>query len=84
MLGHGDCPTGADRLAAEWASLVGVPQVPYPADWALYGGLGGRVRNAKMLREFKPNLVMRFPGGPGTRHMAKIAKEAGILVVAIG
>lgn len=83
VLGHGDCPTGADRLAAQWASLIGVPQLPYPADWALYGGMAGRVRNARMLREFRPDVVMKFPGGSGTRHMALIAREAGVPVAVI-
>jgi hypothetical protein len=31
---HGDCPTGADAVAKQWAIDNGVFQVAVPADWA--------------------------------------------------
>lgn len=30
---HGACPTGADAMAAEWASNYGVPDEPHRAKW---------------------------------------------------
>jgi hypothetical protein len=34
-----------------------------------------------MLREGRPDLVAAFPGGRGTAHMVRIAREAGVEVV---
>lgn len=82
VLGHGDAP-GLDRLAAEWAELVSVPVCTYPANWPLHGALAGRVRNAKMLRDFRPDVLMSFPGGNGTSHMTSITEAAQIPVVKI-
>jgi len=31
---HGDCPTGADAMAKQWAIDNGIPHEPHPADWA--------------------------------------------------
>ena len=57
---------GADSLAALWAKKVGKQGLPYPADWEKHGKSAGPIRNAKMLREGKPDLVVAFPGGKGT------------------
>jgi hypothetical protein len=37
-----------------------------------------------MLTEGKPELVVAFPGGRGTAHMMRIAREAGVEVVEVG
>ena len=42
----------------------------------------GPVRNARMLVE-KPDLVIAFPGGPGTADMVRRARAAGVEVVEI-
>lgn len=34
---HGACPSGADAMAAEWASDYGVRTEEHPADWELPG-----------------------------------------------
>lgn len=38
------------------------------------------MRNRRMLDEGRPDLVVAFPGGPGTRNMVKLARAHGILV----
>jgi len=69
---HGGA-TGADTLAGEWATKRGIPTEVYPAEWRKYGNSAGPLRNARMLKEGKPDLVIAFPGGRGTRDMVKQA-----------
>lgn len=70
---------GADGLARAWAYERGVPCVGYRADWS-WGKRGGPQRNAKMLREFGPDLVVAFPGGNGTADCVRRALRLGIPV----
>lgn len=72
--------TGADALAYKWAADRRVVVHHVPADWKTYGKAAGPKRNEQMLREFSPNAVIAFPGGRGTAHMKKIAREAGVPV----
>jgi hypothetical protein len=74
---------GADRWAQEWSDANQVPVVQYPAMWSFYGPSAGPRRNYRMLREFKPDLVVAFPGGRGTAGMVEIARHAGVEVVEI-
>jgi hypothetical protein len=87
----GDCPTGADRFARDWAVSGGVRGkvflVECQADWnnILFKKTGmtkiaGLARNTEMWREFKPDIVLAFPGGPGTAHAAREASAIGIEV----
>jgi hypothetical protein len=71
---------GADMTAHVWAHSIGAHIKQYPADWKKYGKQAGYVRNAQMLKEGKPDLVIAFPGGKGTAMMVKLAKEAGVPV----
>jgi hypothetical protein len=75
---------GADTLAAEWARRRGINLEEYPADWNKYGRAAGPVRNKQML-DSGVDIVIAFPKGEskGTRHMMKIAREAGVEVVAV-
>lgn len=74
---------GADQIAFEWAKGRGVPGRCYPADWSA-GKSGGPRRNERMLAKFKPQLVVAFlttgAENVGTRHMMRIAAEAGVEV----
>lgn len=71
---------GADNAGEDWAVINWTQLEIYPADWEKYGTAAGIIRNIQMLKEGKPDLVVAFPGGRGTAHMVKIAKEAGIPV----
>jgi hypothetical protein len=71
---------GADSLAAAWAKSRCIPELAFPADWKRDGKAAGFVRNARMLREGRPALVVAFPGGKGTAHMVKLARDAGVPV----
>ncbi len=79
--------SGANSLAREWAKDRRVAVEPYPADWGNitrpgavvkhnragkpYDAAAGAVRNERMLREGRPEHAIGFPGGSGTRDMAK-------------
>lgn len=79
---HGDY-RGADTLADTWAKARNVPVLPFPADWATYGSDAGPLRNARMLAEGKPTLVIAFPGAFGTANMIKQARRANVPVVTV-
>ena len=74
---------GADSVAGEWATDQGVDLVTYPANWERDGKSAGFKRNQLMLDNAKPDLVVAFPGGNGTAHMVRIAKEAGVPVLRV-
>lgn len=71
---------GADTLAIDWAVVHWVPFQEYPADWSTHGKAAGFIRNKQMLEEGKPDLVVAFPGGKGTKMMIDIARKAGVAV----
>jgi len=82
----GECPTGADSLAKEWATCSHYKQsyTGFPANWKKHGPAAGPIRNSQMLEEFKPNLVVAFPGGKGTEDMITKARAAGVTVLLVG
>lgn len=71
--------SGADQLAAKWADVNGVPLVTYPALWK-QGKKAGPIRNAFMLQDGRPDVVIAFPGGHGTEDMIRKAEAAGVPV----
>ena len=76
---QGECPTGADRYAREWALDYGIPLQGFHARWDLYGKRAGPLRNREMLTT-KPDGVVAFPGGRGSLDMIAAAREAGVPV----
>ena len=78
---------GADELAEMWARRHGIPALPFPANWypnGRGGGLdrsAGPKRNARMIRDGRPDIVIAFPGGTGTADCVSQARSAGIKVV---
>ncbi|HEY4355984.1 MAG TPA: DUF2493 domain-containing protein [Acidobacteriaceae bacterium] len=90
---------GADTLAKDWAEWRRFECIGFPAKWddishpdavirehadgRKYNLLAGFWRNREMLEEGKPDLVIAFPGGDGTAHMVKLAKQAGVEVVKV-
>lgn len=75
---------GADLMAGEWASNNRVPVNCFEARWNTYhGNRAGNVRNARMLREGKPDLVIAFEGGSGTQDMICKSLAAGIPVLVV-
>ena len=82
MLIHGNA-RGADRIADAWASRTGVPREPYglpQGEWDELGKKAGPLRNQRMLEEGKPDLVVAFPGGGGTKDIVRRAVKAGVAI----
>ena len=77
---HGNAK-GADSLADQYAVVNWTGLEVYPAKWEEHGKAAGIIRNKQMLDEGKPDVVLAFPGGRGTAHMKRIARERGIEVV---
>lgn len=75
---------GADFLARVWSKWLGVRFEEYPADWSL-GKKAGPIRNAKMLEEGKPDMVIAFlaPDSRGTQNMIDLAEKAGIPTIVV-
>ena len=71
---------GADRCAAFCAKELGIKVVTVPANWKTHGKAAGPIRNQRMLDDFKPDLVLAFPGGRGTADMVARAEKAGVPV----
>lgn len=82
LIVHG-AATGADELANQWALQRTVPCLRVPALWKVHGRKAGYLRNEQMLRMGKPDLVVAFPGGPGTAMMIELAKKKGVRVIEI-
>ncbi len=79
---------GADRLAGQLAHQRGWRLERYPADWTREGRAAGFRRNARMLRQGRPDLVVAFTVGPlqhsrGTADMVRRARAAGVPVQVI-
>ena len=71
----------ADILCKLWALRFGIPVLEYEAtkaEWDVWGKRAGNMRNSRMLREFRPDLGIAFPGGTGTADMRAKLIEAEI------
>lgn len=76
---HG-CDPGAAVLAVRWALSAGVLTTGFDADFQSHGQAAERLRNARMLVESKPDLVIAFPGGEGTADLISRAEAADLPV----
>ena len=81
---HGDA-RGVDRMAGALARSLGLDVEAFPADWRGLGRIAGPVRNGRMLREAKPDLVLAFKPSfdwsyrtGGTEHMVSLARAADV------
>jgi hypothetical protein len=77
----GDC-RGTDTLAKQLCDLVGIPYVIEYANWKLYPRSAGPIRNGKML-DHKPEWLIAFPGGNGTRDCTNQALRRCIPVFVV-
>jgi hypothetical protein len=74
---------GADEGAGRWAESEGIKPLVFRAAWKRYGKAAGPRRNAIMLDQGKPDLVIAFPGGKGTQNMTELARAAGVPVIEV-
>jgi len=71
---------GADAMADDWAEQRMIRVVRKPAHWTTQRRAAGPRRNAAMVA-MGPDVVVAFPGGPGTAGAMKLAREAGLRVI---
>jgi hypothetical protein len=78
---HGGCPSGADRMAWEWAAAHDVLVEVHAAAWARHGRAAGPLRNQAMV-DAGAVVCLAFPLGVsrGTRDCMARAEAAGIPV----
>src|SRR4051812_12062124 len=62
---------GADTIAGEAAERRGARVRVFPADWGKHKRAAGPIRNAQMLDEGKPDLVVAFGRTKGTNDMVR-------------
>lgn len=80
---------GTDESTSKWAQKNGIPILEFKANWRPYPDSrkidrsAGPRRNARMIAEGKPDLVVAFPGGKGTADMVAKARAAGIRIVEV-
>lgn len=77
---HGDCPSGADRMAAELAARTPhVTAEAHPADWGKHGKSSGFVRNQEMVN-LGADILFAFikDDSRGATHTLNLAIEAGM------
>jgi hypothetical protein len=75
--------TGVGIAAEAWARSSGTPVVRYPPNWKLYGKKAEGLRDAFMIEDSRPDLVLAFPGGRHTADLIQKAIDAKIVVLAI-
>ncbi len=81
VLIHGGHPVLGPEAEA-WARRNDVHVIRYPANRQLHGRRAEALRNAFMLADSRPNLVLALPGGADTADLVARARAAGLPVLA--
>jgi hypothetical protein len=53
----------------------------YPANWRLHGKRAEGIRNAFMLADSRPDMVLALPGGEDTRMLVMATMARGLAVL---
>ena len=72
---------GADTLAERYADEQGIEKLIFLAQWrknGVYDPTAGFKRNQQLIEEGKPDLVMAFQPGEGTKNTIKHAQRNNI------
>lgn len=72
--------SGAECLAGQWAENNRKPVIVFNSHSDYGSNETDGIRNSQMLKYIKVTRVVEFPGGRGSAHMVKLAREAGIPV----
>ncbi|MBW7056103.1 DUF2493 domain-containing protein [Paracoccus bogoriensis] len=67
--------------AEDWARDRDVHVLRYPANWRLHGKRAEGIRNAFMLADSRPDMVLALPGGEDTRVLVMAASARGLVVL---
>ena len=72
---------GADYHAGEWAAIRGIQVQRCYANWDKFKRAAGPIRNAEMLKQARPHVVVAFPGDTGTADLVAKARAVGVEVI---
>lgn len=78
--------SGADALAKKYRRLDAkrpLAMCEAKPNWKLHGKAAGPIRNRWMLENWKPLVVVAFPGGRGTADCVRQARELGLTVLEV-
>lgn len=67
--------------AEDWARERDVHILRYPANWRLHGKRAEGIRNAFMLTDSRPEMVLALPGGADSRALVLSAVARGLAVL---
>ncbi|TVS03992.1 MAG: DUF2493 domain-containing protein [Rhodobacteraceae bacterium] len=67
--------------AEDWAREQRLHVVRYPANWREFGKRAEAIRNAFMLEDSRPDMVMVLPGGTDTADLTARAVRARVSVI---
>lgn len=73
---EGECPTGADSFAKEFAILHNILFEKYPADWKKYGKAAGPIRNKEMVNNCDCCLAFWNYKSKGTKSSIDYCKQS--------
>lgn len=71
---------GADFWAHQWAVNHQKETIRAHAEWAKYGSAAGPIRNERMLKELRPQMLLATEGGRETNNMVSKASAAQIYI----
>lgn len=80
VLIHGGLPA-LGAAAEDWARARGLHILRYPANWQAFGRRAEAIRNAFMLADSRPDLMLALPGGADTRALVLAALARALPVV---
>lgn len=80
VLIHGGTGT-LGATADDWAREMRLHLVRYPANWRAFGKRAGAIRNAFMLEDSRPDMLLALPGGTDTADLVALAHNAGLPVI---
>ncbi len=73
--------SGADAMARDYATKMGIPLMVGVAHWKALGRVAGPTRNKAMVEMCHIDLCLAFPGGVGTANCRSLAEVSGINVI---
>ncbi len=68
-------------IAEDWAREMRLHVVRYPANWREFGKRAEAIRNAFMLEDSRPDMLLALPGGNDTADLIANATRLGLPVI---
>lgn len=72
---------GVDTICKKWAIKNKIPVAEEKAEWDRLGIKAEMIRNKRMLKRYKPDLLLAFEGGKGTANCVEEARKLGASIL---